>query len=339
MKCIFCNIEKPEDQFSTEHVFPMAIGGSFKIEKSVCRDCNSELGQRIDPAITDHPLIRLIRSHLGLVGQKGNIRPFIGELVESSTDNKEDIKVKLTYDKREGGLHPRVVPKECAPPTTNDGAEWRTFIYDPEDVGSIESRIRSFYEKEGLPAPPPEDISHLCEYLREHPDGVECLLTSDRKIGFRGRMVKAEPNLVALSEDIDAVHCKRAVAKIAYELACEWLGRDYMEDPCGETLRRFVIEPSSACEDAVNSIISLRHIPVFDGPLSALGSSHMARICYSGNDLVCVIKIFNVIEACITLTHNRSAYQVFIPRRVDIDAKTGKCLATPLQGVVSRSGN
>ena len=90
MKCIFCKEEKSADQFSDEHVFPEAIGGSFIIRNMVCRPCNSKLGMEVDSKLADHFLVRLIRYELGLFGKKGKMRlPFKrGELVGGPRDGR-----------------------------------------------------------------------------------------------------------------------------------------------------------------------------------------------------------------------------------------------------------
>lgn len=52
-KCLYCNLVKDEDNFSLEHIFPVALGGKvitdslFKT-RQVCKDCNSKLGLDVD---------------------------------------------------------------------------------------------------------------------------------------------------------------------------------------------------------------------------------------------------------------------------------------------------
>lgn len=50
--CIFCNTEKPENDFSLEHIFPQSLGGAqasdlFKT-RHVCQRCNSIMGLFVD---------------------------------------------------------------------------------------------------------------------------------------------------------------------------------------------------------------------------------------------------------------------------------------------------
>jgi len=51
-KCIYCNQEKKENEFSLEHIFPDALGGTYANElfktRQVCQKCNSLAGLYID---------------------------------------------------------------------------------------------------------------------------------------------------------------------------------------------------------------------------------------------------------------------------------------------------
>ncbi|MBN2479347.1 MAG: HNH endonuclease, partial [Parachlamydiales bacterium] len=53
-KCIYCNQEKEEKEFSLEHIFPDSLGGSFANDlfktRQVCKRCNSLSGLYVDSA-------------------------------------------------------------------------------------------------------------------------------------------------------------------------------------------------------------------------------------------------------------------------------------------------
>jgi len=53
-KCIYCNQEKEENEFSLEHIFPDSLGGSFANNlfktRQVCKRCNSLSGLYVDSA-------------------------------------------------------------------------------------------------------------------------------------------------------------------------------------------------------------------------------------------------------------------------------------------------
>lgn len=50
--CIYCNSEKPENEFSLEHIFPQSLGGAqasdFFKTRHVCQRCNSIMGMFVD---------------------------------------------------------------------------------------------------------------------------------------------------------------------------------------------------------------------------------------------------------------------------------------------------
>ena len=50
--CIYCQIEKADEEFSLEHVIPQCLGGAFAPDDlkthDVCRKCNSDLGLFVD---------------------------------------------------------------------------------------------------------------------------------------------------------------------------------------------------------------------------------------------------------------------------------------------------
>ncbi len=318
MKCIFCKEEESKDEFPPEHVFPESIGGSFKID-SVCRRCNSELGTKVDAKLVNDFFIKLVRFELNLPSKKGIIPlPFEGgQLVGSPADEEGGISVSIRREKATGDIKISVIPKEYNPYTNSDGIELRRFVDDPVEEDRLVSRVQSVCRRQGL------SILSKDEILK----------------GFK--LVKADPNLIECWVNGDTADYKRAIAKIAYELACEWLGASYLNDPVGEKLRRFVREASFTTppeENAINGTVKLERIPFQEGPLSHLPYSHMARICYSDEGLVGEVSVFNVIRGCITVSADAKAYRLFIPLRLDIDPTTGICHTRLLQGVVFSSG-
>lgn len=55
-----------------EHVFPESIVGRYTI-KTVCKKCNSDLGSKVDSRITDHWIVSVMRSFMGLSGKIGKV--------------------------------------------------------------------------------------------------------------------------------------------------------------------------------------------------------------------------------------------------------------------------
>lgn len=337
MRCIFCKEEKSKDQFSSEHVFPESIGGSYRIN-TVCKECNSLLGEKVDSQLADHPWVRWIRYQLDLSGKKKKISRFAGELVENPTYGQGPLKATVIYNKSLGGSLGRIIATSFEADNRAEGDNWEGFVVDSGDKARFVDMIRQFCSKNKQPEPPSDQMAELFNYLKRQPEGTEFRIKIGERLLWRGKLMKADPNLVECTEDIGVENCKRAIVKIAYELAVEWLGPGYLEDPTGENLRRFVDVPSSSSpshENAINGRVDLIGIPPQIGPAPDRIYSHMARICYSENVLVAEIIVFNVIRGCIIITETPTNYRLFIPHRLNIDPTKQTHRVHLLQGVVS----
>jgi hypothetical protein len=313
MKCIFCKEEKSKDQFKPEHVFPDSIGGSLTVD-SVCADCNNRIGSEVDSKLADNLFVKLIRWELGLLGRTEKTRPLMGDLVGSRADEGGAIRVALTPDKAEGGLRGRVITKRCESITVEKGIEWQKSVVDSENLKTFVSMIQASCRHHGQPEPTVEEITHLYDYLKAHSEVDECRVKIAEGILFRGKLDRADPNVVECWGDMTEVN--RAIVKIAYELAYEWLGPTYLNDPTALILRRFVLDPSFRPQPEENGV---KRMAFKIESLNGREYSHMARICYSDVGLVCEVTVFNVIWGYILVTTHPKAYRLFVPRRVDLN--------------------
>ena len=101
--CIICRNHK--DNLSDEHVIPDSIGGYYHIY-TVCKECNSKLGQNIDSKLVNHYFTDFMRYDLGLKGKTGKIpNPFGG----THKFKDDDIKVRLDL-KNKNELKPYILP-------------------------------------------------------------------------------------------------------------------------------------------------------------------------------------------------------------------------------------
>jgi hypothetical protein len=302
MKCIFCKKERKEDEFSSEHVFPESIGGSLQIN-TVCRACNSILGSDVDSKLTDHFFVKLIRYELGLTGKKGRIPlPFKqGELVRGPGDSQGPIRAVFRHDGKDRDLRGRVLPKQFDPKITGRGMEQHKFVASPEDAHHLVAMVQSFLKKQGLTELSKDEILAQC------------------------KLVEADPNLVEADVEIDTLRYKRAVAKIAYELAYQWLGVDYVEDPVAEKLRRFVLEnlPGTSEATIVNGRVGFRPVRNSHELLSCQPFTHIGRIKLSDGVLVCDISIFNLIRGSIIVSETPERYPEFASQGIEIEPATG----------------
>ena len=90
MKCIICRENKDE---SEEHIIPEALGNKKLITKRVCEECNNKLGTNVDNYLTNHPIVKLIRTNEELYGKSGkDIKFFSGVEVDEETGLKYDMK-------------------------------------------------------------------------------------------------------------------------------------------------------------------------------------------------------------------------------------------------------
>ncbi len=69
-KCIICLDDK--DNFNDEHVIPDVLGGVYIIN-SVCKDCNSDLGRRVDIKIINEFAAKNFRHDYQLSGKSGKL--------------------------------------------------------------------------------------------------------------------------------------------------------------------------------------------------------------------------------------------------------------------------
>lgn len=59
------------EEFSDEHIFPHALGGGLDYKLRVSKKSNQELGDTIDAALINSPLIQAVRTELGIRSRSG----------------------------------------------------------------------------------------------------------------------------------------------------------------------------------------------------------------------------------------------------------------------------
>ena len=207
--CILCCENKPVTMFSDEHVFPEAIGGKLILKDTVCTSCN---GHYIDPAdshLVKHVVIKLDRLVCQIKGASAK-RP--NPLETSHTDGKENHKDKDTL-KDAGGPELRATVEKIEKPTAKN---------DQPFSGAVNSRVTDKLEK---------IAQSIGQWLEK--------ANADREL----EKVQV-PEGIRVNSDIrvpttfDVVKYKKGILKIAYELACYWLGKPYMDDPTGHRMRQ-----------------------------------------------------------------------------------------------------
>jgi hypothetical protein len=70
MVCIFCLQEKPARTGEGEHPIPLAVGGSWTIDR-VCEDCDNKLGYTHDARLSEGTKVAERREALKFAGNSG----------------------------------------------------------------------------------------------------------------------------------------------------------------------------------------------------------------------------------------------------------------------------
>jgi hypothetical protein len=269
---------------SEEHVIPKSIGGKITINR-VCESCNSRLGNEVDDKLTSHFLIQLYRILYRLRGKRKTLPKLFSEgaLVDDSEDSIEEVlffdgsRVEFLYDK-EGlllGLKAKFESVEA-----EDGI---IFTADVSDQGRLRKIVNSYRKARG---------EH--EYNEEE---------------FEEIVTKRSFGKAVVEKDIKSAEYRKAILKIAYEMAFRWLGEDYLTDPTACNIRDWLngvgvdqlemnIEPSSILPEVLKE-------------WDAEEDAHIVLIVGDKNNLVCLIRIFNAFKGVVVISKNPSRYEDF----------------------------
>lgn len=198
--CIICRLRK--EDFNDEHVIPDSIGGYYHI-RSVCTDCNSKLGSKIDNKLTNHLFIEFQRNLLQIKGKSGHIPdPLKGTY---SIEGEPGYKVLLEADK-DGQLTPRLLPSvsEINAESLISGF---TIKIDKKDEKDMDKILDKVLKRNGL------DRSK-----------IKSTITFDEKHPWLYNKV-----------EVDIHDFKMAMLKIAYEFAVDKVPA-YFDDASAKTI-------------------------------------------------------------------------------------------------------
>lgn len=192
MRCIICLATDPPTEFTEEHIFPEALGGTLTTN-NVCKPCNDLLGHTVDEPLVNHTLVALIRRNLKLAGKKGKLpNPFEHATLGDDSEHK----VRYAPVPGASGLQkiytvPSLKRIDCG------GGRFELQVrLDADDIGKLGSMVNKAVRRIG--APPLSD------------DEVERLKLS---------MTQSRRELPQLSIPMafDISHYRRGLIKIVYE--------------------------------------------------------------------------------------------------------------------------
>lgn len=83
-RCIFCLQLKEERDFNKEHIILHSLGGKGEnnFYYNVCKECNSNLGRKVDVIISDAAIVKFARFIYKIKGKSGVTNPFSNMPIE-----------------------------------------------------------------------------------------------------------------------------------------------------------------------------------------------------------------------------------------------------------------
>jgi hypothetical protein len=303
MRCFFCLEEKEP---SIEHVFPGAIGGTITTDR-VCEPCNSFLGKEVDVRLTDHPAILIKRQEFGMATSAGKpVDAFQRLFFQGTLASDPEKRIQLTSDPATGVVTPKIM-YHARRAQTEEGATSVQITLDASDIEQVRTIVQRERRRAGLDPMPESEIQALFAAIRQNIHTLE------------------QPE-VLYNLKVDTFHYQRAVCKIVYELACIWLGDNYLDDPTAKQLRNVILKGD---EESISGRIQL------DGNLPPLHlwqdepKAHVAFGQRQGDNFVIAVRIFDAISAVLIATKKASIYPI---------SAEGRFLLIDLVGPNSRKG-
>lgn len=98
--CIICG--KEIDKETDEHIIPFSLGNKHFIIKSICKKCNSLLGEKIDDECTNNMMAQMFRQQNGIAGHSKSVP---NAFAKGKDEKGEDIRVSKE-------MKPTIVPRD-----------------------------------------------------------------------------------------------------------------------------------------------------------------------------------------------------------------------------------
>jgi hypothetical protein len=270
--CIICREEKKE--FSDEHVIPDAIGGCYHIY-SVCKDCNSVMGNKVDNKLVDHMFSTYLRFLKKIKGKSGHFpNPFTGT---HHLENDISRKFQL-YNDKESKFELYALPK-VTDEKINENIYRISISVDDKDINKIDDILYKRMERLGL------NINQIVS--------KETIKTSKKGL------------ILSIHNRIDTHDYKIGLLKIAYEFAVSVI-QNYSQD-------EMAIEISHVLINAIYDKVT-NYVNVGDGftkkllfPLSEYldfeGNKHYLILLNYNGKLYCLLSIFNMFIVGVQLSN------------------------------------
>lgn len=194
--CIICHRDAVE--LSDEHVIPDVIGGCYHIN-SVCKECNSHLGSKVDIHLLNHWFIKAARQAKRLAGKTKKVpNPLVGKGVMEDGTN-----VRLEED-CSGKIVAHILSQ--SPVFSSDGETVNiSFTIDAKDEKQIDRITRKVLVRNGIDPTKVQVVKHQ-------------------------RVSQIENPAITVQANIDLSLFRIGLLKIAYEFAVDQIP-EYYNDP------------------------------------------------------------------------------------------------------------
>lgn len=152
-KCIICGNEINME--CEEHIIPYALGNKHFVIKSVCKTCNSLMGEKFDAENTNSLIGKFMRLQYGIKGRSKKLpNPFEeGETIDGC-------RIRLSPD-----FKPKLVPK-----VTRDGNSYHVSASSREEALNIIEKIYLRNGKKSLTEEQKEKIYAQMKPTKTHPE-------------------------------------------------------------------------------------------------------------------------------------------------------------------------
>ncbi len=273
-KCIICGKNKDENNFNIEHIIPEALGNKTLKIDSVCIQCNSKLGSKIDRYITECFIVKLIRNHYRIAGKSNKVpNPF----KEGIDENGDKIRLDENFK-----------------PTIVSNAKQEGNLY----------KIKASSKKEAI-----EIVEKLFKKNKINMEQKEKIIEQ-----VEIAKIESSKPKITYHYEINFDEMQLAIIKIAYEYTYLKLGKSYYYDDCAKELRRVLQEALENNKiqrcNLINCISEEIEEPI-KCLVKEFNNSHFIQMQRVGSNIVLFISLFctATLSYIITVSHNVSKYE------------------------------
>jgi hypothetical protein len=289
-ECIICRQKK--DIFSDEHVIPDSLGGFYHI-KTVCKKCNSNLGNCVDVKLIKHLFAIFQRYNLGLKGKNGHIpNPFEGT---HTLKNDKSQKVRLEIDSN-GKFVPYFITKQVK--NIQKNKEIITLTIDKSDNDKLPNIINKIAKRNNIKI---EDMN-----IKEDLEQIT-------------KQFKSE---ISMKLSLDFEDFKIGLLKIAYEFAVDSIEKYYDDNQAikiSQYLKNCKVEDNDIF---IGSGLDKTMLDSFKWMLDIGSNKHYLILIQTKEfGLICMIYLSNMFSIAVILSKKKYLHENCIFGINDIDNK------------------